>query len=204
MFEYCKSAIEGIKFILIEKEEVEEARRSLTIRFENASTVPGTRSFHQFIPLERDKIAMKQCSEDENYDLIYDFSTGVEEKLVKFVVSGYVCCRYDNNIWIGMLLEIDMENKELLIKFMDPALTTHSFYWKEDCKDICFVPLANILCTVDVPMTPNGRVDHLSKVDKLSVQKNCINKLNTKQYITKFGAQRSLKFVYLLLSLSSK
>ena len=72
MFEYCKSAIEGIKSILIEKEEVEEARRSLTIRFENASTVPGTRSFHQFIPLERDKIAMKQCSEDENYDLIYD------------------------------------------------------------------------------------------------------------------------------------
>ena len=71
-------------FILIEKEEVEEARRSLT---ENASTVPGT-SFHQFIPLERDRIAMKQCSEDENYDLIYDFSIGVEEKLVKFVVSG--------------------------------------------------------------------------------------------------------------------
>ena len=29
-------------------------------------------------------------------------------------------------------------------------------------------------------------------------------KLYTKQYTTKFGAQRSLKFVYLLLSLSSK
>ena len=57
MFEYCKSAIEGIKFILVEKEEV---RRSLTKRFENASTVPETRSFHQFIPLTRDKIAMKQ------------------------------------------------------------------------------------------------------------------------------------------------
>ena len=59
MFEYCKSTIEGIKFILFEKKEDEEVRRSLTMRFKNASTVPGTRSFHQFIPLARDKIAMK-------------------------------------------------------------------------------------------------------------------------------------------------
>ena len=80
MFEYCKSAIEGIKLILVEKEEVEEVRRSLTMRFENASSVLGTRSFHQFIPLSRDKIAMTQCSEDENYDLIYDFSIGAEER----------------------------------------------------------------------------------------------------------------------------
>ena len=70
-----------------------------------------------------------------------------------------------------MVLEIDMENKELLIKFMHSALPTHSFYRKEDFKDIHFVPLANILCTVDAPTTPNGRVYHLSKVDKLSVQK---------------------------------
>ena len=54
--------IEGIKFILVKKEEVDEARRSLTTRFKNTSTVPGTRSFHQFISLVRDKIAMKQCN----------------------------------------------------------------------------------------------------------------------------------------------
>ena len=140
------TAIEGIKSILIEKEKVEEARRSLTIRFENASTVPGTGSFHQFIPLKRDKIALKQCSEHENYDLIYDFSIGVEEKLVKFV-SVYVYCRYDNNIRTGMLLEIDMENKELLIKFMHPALPIHSFYWKENFKDMfCGISKYSVHC----------------------------------------------------------
>ena len=84
VFEYYKSAVEGIKFILIEKEEVEEVRRHLTKKFENASTVSGITSFHQFIPLARDKVAMKQCSEDENYDLIYDFSFEAEEKPVIF------------------------------------------------------------------------------------------------------------------------
>ena len=38
-----------------------------------------------------------------------------------------------------MVLEIDTENKDLLIKFMHPALLLHSFYCKEDFKDICFV-----------------------------------------------------------------
>ena len=70
-----------------------------------------------------------------------------------------------------MVLEIEMENKDLLIKSMRSSLLSHSFYWKEDFKGICFVPLTNILCTVDVPTTANGRVYHFSKMDKLSLQK---------------------------------
>ena len=163
-----ESAIEDIKFILVEKEEVEEMRRGLTMRFENASRVPRTKSFHQFILLAKDKIAMKQCSKDKNYDQTYDFSIEVEHF---FFASGYVCCQCDNKIWIGMVLEINMENNDLLIKFIHPSLPSHSFYWKEDFKDICFVPLTNILCTVDVPATVNGRVYHLSKMNKLSLQK---------------------------------
>ena len=91
MFEYRKSAIEGSKFILVEKEEVEEVRRSLIMRFENVFTVPGTRSFHQLIPFARDKIAMTQCIKDENYDLIYDFSIGAEEKPVIFFFCFRIC-----------------------------------------------------------------------------------------------------------------
>ena len=35
-----------------------------------------------------------------------------------------------------MVLEIDRKNKNLLIKFIHPALPSHSFYWKKDFKDI--------------------------------------------------------------------
>ena len=71
-----------------------------------------------------------------------------------------------------MALEIDMGNNDLLNKFMHPALPSHSFYWIEDFKDICFVQLMNILRTVDVPTTTtNRRVYHVSKIDKLSLQK---------------------------------
>ena len=73
----------------------------------------------------RDKIAMKQCIKDENYDLIHDFSIGAEEKSVNILVSGYVCCKCNNKIWIGMVLEIDMENKELLILSLCTQLFHH-------------------------------------------------------------------------------
>ena len=36
------------------------------MRFKKVFIVPGTRSYHQFIPIVRDEIAMKECSEDEN------------------------------------------------------------------------------------------------------------------------------------------
>ena len=57
---------------------------------------------------------MKQFSENENKELIYDFSIGAEKKKqknkkkipVKCVISGYVCYSCNNKIWIGMVLEI--------------------------------------------------------------------------------------------------
>ena len=75
------------------------------------------------------------------------FLLGLKEKTVNFFfVLGYVCCWCDNEIWIGMVLEIDMENKDLLIKFMHPALPSHSFYW-EDFKDMfCTINEYSVHC----------------------------------------------------------
>ena len=86
-----------------------------------------------------------------------------------------------------MVLKIYMENKDLLIKVMHPALPSLKFYWKEDFKNMCFVPLMNILCTFDLPTTANGKVYHLSKMDKLSLQK-MISKTILAICTTKFSA----------------
>ena len=64
-----------------------------------------------------------------------------------------------------MVLDIEMKNMDLLINFMHPDLQSHSFYWIEDFKDVSFVTLMNILCTVDVPTTANGRVYDFPKMD---------------------------------------
>jgi hypothetical protein len=64
MFNYCSENIEGIKFIYITKETLKEARNALSGRFEKTTTVPGTRSFHEFIPVDEKTVEVKYCSED--------------------------------------------------------------------------------------------------------------------------------------------
>ena len=45
------------------------------------------------------------------YCITYN-STVTEEEPVKFVVSGYVCCRYDNKIWIDMKIILKNSKKD--------------------------------------------------------------------------------------------
>ena len=69
MFEYCKGEIKGIDFIFVDDSEISELRKNMESGLSNARTFPGTRSFHQFIPLSPNTIATL-VSED-NYFLFY-------------------------------------------------------------------------------------------------------------------------------------
>ena len=62
MFTFCKDSIKAILFILIAKEQVDEIRRNLTDRFKTGKTVPGTRSYHHFIPVSKSKLSFGRTS----------------------------------------------------------------------------------------------------------------------------------------------
>lgn len=56
MYDYCTENIEGIHFIYISSEELTLCRDTLKKRLDAATTIPGTRSFHQFDPLGHGKV----------------------------------------------------------------------------------------------------------------------------------------------------
>ena len=51
MFLFCKGKIEGIKFAYIPSNEIDTSRAELAARFSLAKTIPGTRGYHQFVPI---------------------------------------------------------------------------------------------------------------------------------------------------------
>ena len=65
MYNFCISNIKGINFVYITSEDLIETRAFLQKRFENVKTRPGTQSFHEFVPIDRESIHMKRCSEDK-------------------------------------------------------------------------------------------------------------------------------------------
>ena len=58
LFNFCKD-IEGINFIYLSKDEVDATRVKFAKRFDKIETIPGTRSFHNFIPITSNEIRVK-------------------------------------------------------------------------------------------------------------------------------------------------
>ena len=56
MFKYCNENVEGVDFIYISSEDLTLVRNTLKERLDTANTIPGTRSFHQFVPLGHQKV----------------------------------------------------------------------------------------------------------------------------------------------------
>ena len=114
--------------------------------------MPGTRSFHQFIPVTDSIKGIKYVSDDDYYVLQFDF------KVVHLRGSGdalspsqFVVCLHDKNYWVGIIMEVSTENLDVKVKFMHPKLpASSSFKWPAR-DNLCWVPNVHICCVVSAP-----------------------------------------------------
>ena len=100
-------------------------------------TLPGTRSFHQFIPISDSIIDAKYVSDDQYYAVQFDFNIvhllGPGDTLSP---SQFVVCLYDRQYWVGIIMEVSTENLDVKVKFMHPKLPTPSLKWPSR-DDLC-------------------------------------------------------------------
>ena len=87
MFEFCVEEIKGIDFLFLKNQEIGNIRVNMEERYKRADTVPGTRSFHQFIPISDSIISAKYVSDDQYYAIQFDFS-------IVHLLSFSVCCMF--------------------------------------------------------------------------------------------------------------
>ena len=74
LFEFCKENINGIDFIFISKEIMEQVRNIMNKRFLIVDKpIPGIRNFHHFIPLGDNRIGIKRVSWQDHFDLVFNF-----------------------------------------------------------------------------------------------------------------------------------
>ena len=159
VFDYCKEEVKGVHVSFISTEDMIPVRSMLDARFQKLCTLPGTRSFHQFVPLSESLMAAKRVSEDQSYGIEFNLVLG-EENTVNMTkdpkVSDFAVCSYDEEYWIGLIDEVDEEHDDVKVKFMHPSYPARSFSWpKRD--DTCFVPIVNVAFIIGAPMTITGR-----------------------------------------------
>jgi hypothetical protein len=172
MFDFCKAHIQGIDFVLIKSEDINVLRENMKERLSAAITIPGTRSFHQFTPISPSVIAAKKVSEDLGYSIHFDFKLVTVEDEIPIQLAKFIVCTYDDKHWLGMVMELDRDNADVQVKFMNPHLPSTSFKWPVR-DDVCWVPKPNVLCVIDAPVlqTATGRNYQLKKNDMSKIQK---------------------------------
>ena len=176
MFLYCQEKISGIEFKYIPIEEIQSTRENIREPLSQAKTVPGTRSFHQFIPISSSIIGAKRVSEEVDFALRFSFG---EEQLegVKARVGQFVVCNYDELYWAGMLIEENNDMHNVNVKFMHPSLPSTSLKWpKRD--DTCWVPRTKKLFKIEPPTlsTHTGRQYILDGKDRDRIDR-CLQRM---------------------------
>ena len=137
---------------------MESVRTAQELRFRMGKTIPGTRSYHYFRVTSNGKIRYKRTSFDPEFEGEFSFDhIGIPRVRVNDCKPGcFVACLYDGFWWIGLILAVDEPHMEIKAKFMHPHGPTNAFFWPRQ-KDICWVPISNILCLITTPSTECGR-----------------------------------------------
>ena len=63
-----------IDFLFLKNQEIGNIRVNMEERYKRADLVPGTRSFHQFIPISDSIIGAKYVSDHQYYAIQFDFN----------------------------------------------------------------------------------------------------------------------------------
>lgn len=172
MMSYCVKNLQKMKFINLLKDELDAMKAFLEHRFRLATTVKGTRAFHHFRPLSSTKLGAKRVSQDKQYVLEVELDEDSNQEHVlqtEIIKNKFVCCVYDQNWYIGMVIEIDKPNNDALVEFMHPKGSSEFFHWPQN-KDSCWTPFQHILCTIDVPCLFHNRGQYqLTKESALKV-----------------------------------
>ena len=155
MFQFFKENIQNIIVKFTFKADVDNTRVILNERFEGITRIPGTRSFHEFSPVDQYSIEMKRTSEGKEPSYVHNFKIQAKQNSVVQVLD-YISCLYDNKWWVGVIANVDKEEVDVQVKFMHPSGPSRSFQWPH-IDGICWVPNDHILCKIDILITSSGR-----------------------------------------------
>ena len=105
--------------------------------------MPGTCSYHVFIPQNIEIISFKRIGENKEISGQHSFFQSQQTSIIPNN-QGYVAITYNHHWWIGLVIAVESLSMEAKIMFMSPHGLTRNFFWLQR-DDICWVSNDNIL-----------------------------------------------------------
>lgn len=139
MFSFCNEKLTKIKYFLIKSEEIAKISETLKKRFDCSATVVGTRSYHKYVPVSESIVRCYFTSDSKEYE-DHPVSSSIPLSLKR---KDSIACVYDNQWWIGEVIDVSNENDDVMVHFYHPPGPRTSFKLSQE--DKVWVPINNVL-----------------------------------------------------------
>ena len=102
---------------------------------------------------------------------VFLFSKTANPKVfIKIFATKSVACYYDNNWWVGLLQNVNCDEKDVEINLLHPPGPSENFTWPKR-KDISWVPCMNVIFHIRPSTTIIGQIYYLEKEDNEMMSK---------------------------------
>ena len=118
MFQWCQDNVSGISFFYVSSEDIHNHVNQFQLDqcYELTKTVPGTRSYHSFIPDGLSKLILRRISKD-SYSTAFQFDKATSEISINDIkVGNYYECIYDNVWYICIAADISFKKQDVHFK----------------------------------------------------------------------------------------
>ena len=133
-------------FMFLQKISCYGNQFQLDQHYELTETVPGTRSYHSFIPDGLSKLILPIISTD-SFSTAFKFNKATSEISINDIkVRNYHACIYNNEWRICIATDITFKKQDVYFKFMNKS-QHNTFSWPRK-NDFCCVPINHVFHSV--------------------------------------------------------
>lgn len=178
LYDWASRNIPSCHFKYSTDKDYENHKEFLEIRHASARPIPGTQKLHCVIPVSRTAIQTKMYSNSTEYKVESVLLNPIELDLED--IRGYVIVVYDNQWWVGCVLDVNILTEQVKISFLHPHGPSVSFTYPQK-PDILEVDKTAVITKVDL-RTATGRTYFMERSE--------IEMVTSKMASHSFGLQR--------------
>ena len=146
MYEWADENIENIKFFYVSTDDIASHTSINQNSLTTAETIDGTRSYHRFRPNGETKLQLYTLSADEIFVVKnLHASKGLFVDIDCLKIGHYVAAVYEDQWYPSLILEINWDQRDLLVKSMHSSGYDKSCFVWPPRDDIYYVPFIHII-----------------------------------------------------------
>ena len=119
-----------VEFFFVPTDDLTKVCTKLKTRYASGHTVPGTCSYHVFIPKNAGILSFKRIGKDDEISGQHSFFQPKQSSIIPNI-QDYIVVKYGGHWWIGLVITIESISMEAKIQFVSPHSPRKNFFWPQ-------------------------------------------------------------------------